>query len=82
MPPPHWDPLLYTHLSNTDTTLCPFYVRFKEVRLFFEKKKKIYKECMSSLTFCHPVILHFLFLLLFSLLLIAKSWILHKLHIK
>ena len=26
--------LLYGHLSNTDTSLCPFSVRIREVRLY------------------------------------------------
>ena len=29
-----WWPLLYGHLSNTDTLLCPFSVRIRETRLY------------------------------------------------
>ena len=41
---------------------------------FLLKNPKIYKECISSLTFYHPVILQFLIAAIFLLLsLIAKS---------
>ena len=33
--------------------------------ILFEKPQNLQKKCMSSLTFCHPVILQFLFAFIF-----------------
>ena len=46
--------------------------------ILFENPQ-IYKECIGSLTFCHPVILQFSITAIFFLLLISKSWNLNKL---
>ena len=46
--------------------------------ILFENPQ-IYKECIGSWTFCHPVILQFSITAIFFLLLISKSWNLNKL---